>query len=272
MNLSYYNLIVALPAVLTSYLPVLVLLMIPNRQRVLLLVANYAFSRIMTKKTDNRGTTSWLFKDIDLTNEKKILFKVSLGLFLLFFALLAGVLSLFFHILFIDVTYSCDPNDTTKDCFEFKLGSTEKLSWQDHEPIDCNSTAIQNGTMEVVCYKLVFNFGLALGASYGTFQFSLFVLNMATSGLLIVKQANTIHKLRTITIFLLAASLVAILRVQSSSLSRSLSLPDALQITVFLGIGICFVYVIPWKDLIALKKAQNESGTVGVENIGVEAT
>ena len=95
---------------------------------------------------------------------------------------------------------------------------------------------------------------------------------MATSGLLIVKQANTIHKLRTITIFLLAASLVAILRVQSSSLSRSLSLPDALQITVFWGIGICFVYVIPWKDFIALKKAQNESGTVGVENIGVDAT
>lgn len=90
---------------------------------------------------------------------------------------IAAVLS---HLL-LDVSYGYDRNDKTKDCFEYNLGNTEAVSWKGREPIDCNSTAVQNGTVEVECYKFVFNFGVALGASYGTFQFSLFVLSMATS-------------------------------------------------------------------------------------------
>lgn len=124
--------------------------------------------------------------------QKKILSKVSLGLFLLFRALLSGASLLFFHILLLDVSYGCDRNDKTKDCFEYNLGNTEAVSWKDREPIDCNSTAVQNGTVEVECYKFVLNFGVALGASYGTFQFSLLVLSMATSVLLMVKEAKTI--------------------------------------------------------------------------------
>lgn len=89
---------------------------------------------------------------------KKILSKVSLGLFLLFRALLFGASLLFFHIVLLDVSYGYDRNDKTKDCFEYNLGNTEAVSWKDREPIDCNSTADQNGTVEVECYKFVFNF------------------------------------------------------------------------------------------------------------------
>ena len=58
--------------------------------------------------------------------------------------------------------------------------------------------------------------------------------------------------------------------VQASISLRILSVSDALQMAVFLLIGIVFVYVIPWKDLITLKKAQNEPGAAGVENIAVD--
>ena len=167
---------------------------------------------------------------------------------MLFFALLAFVLLLFFHILLLNVSYSCELNDKTNDCFVFM--EVRKICGR----IPLIATPRQfsrNGTVEaveVVCY-LVFNFGLALGAGYGTFQFSLFVLNMPTSGLLILKEANTINKLRSmITIFLLAASLASLVTTvgdQIPSLSHSLSVSDGLQIITFLFTGIWFLWAVP---------------------------
>ena len=42
----------------------------------------------------------------------------------------------------------------------------------------------------VICYKLVFNIGLALGAGYGAFQICMVLLNLATNALLMCKKAT----------------------------------------------------------------------------------
>ena len=64
----------------------------------------------------------------------------------------------------LDISFSCDDEDNTKDCFEYDFLNWEAFKTFGSYPIDCNSTAVQNGTVEVVCYKIVFNFGLAAGA------------------------------------------------------------------------------------------------------------
>ena len=49
----------------------------------------------------------------------------------------------------------------------------------------------------MVCYRLIFNLGLALGASYGTFKISKAVINVATNAMLMIEQVKTICKVRT---------------------------------------------------------------------------
>ena len=72
------------------------------------------------------------------------------------------VFLIFWSLLLIDISYSCDEDDA-KDCFEYKVFKSRSTFTED--PVDCNNPAIKNGTMEVVCYKLIFNAGVALGAS-----------------------------------------------------------------------------------------------------------
>ena len=134
---------------------------------------------------------------------------------MLFFALFGGVPVVFYQLLLLDIGYNCDLNDTTKDCFEYKLWDAKRFS---NDPIDCNSAAVQNGTVDVVCYKLILNAGLDLGAVYGTFKMFLVVLNLATNVMLMIKQAKTICKIRTILALLYVGFLAAVVAVQTSPL------------------------------------------------------
>ena len=123
------------------------------------------------KKTCCPREARWLFKDIDLTAEDELLSKV-LTRFLMLFSLMFGtVLTVFWLLFVLDVSYDCDEDDLSKDCFERKWTS------EPQDPLNCSSAAvqtlIQNGTIQVACYKIVFNFGLASGVSYGSFNLSM---------------------------------------------------------------------------------------------------
>ena len=256
MKEGSYGLVFSIPMIVIAMVAFIVWqIMVSKGINVRHLVATYAFSSIIEKKTDNNGATRWLLKDIALEGE--LLSNVFRGLVVLFLTLIVGVLLMFFQLLLIDISYSCDLEDKSKDCFEFKLWDTHRFS---NDPIDCTSAAVQNGTVDVICYKIVFNAGLAMGASYGAFKISMAVINLAAAVLLMIKQTKTICKVRAFFIFLYIGLFVAIFVVQLTTLRVFLvsdTLSNTFQAVVTVAIGLVFVVYIPWKDLIMLKNGQS---------------
>ena len=190
MKSDVYGKILVVPPLLVTYIPILVfwVMKVFYRRRfdqISRWVATNAFSDIFKekkKKTCCPREARWLLKDIDLTAAKRLLSKVLIGFFMLFYVMFSAALTIFWQLLLRDVSYDCDEDDLTKDCFE------RKWSWKAQDPLNCSSAAvqnlIQNGTIQVVCYKIVFNFGLASGASYGSFKLSMFAIKVSPSALL----------------------------------------------------------------------------------------
>ena len=182
MKSDAYGKIFLWPPLFVTYAPILFLLMamlccrIPL-DRVSRWVATNAFSDIFKekkRKTCCPRETKWLFKDIDMTDDEELLSKVRTRFLMLFYVMFGLVLTIFWQLLVRDVSYDCDEDDLSKDCFE------RKWSWKAQDPLNCSSAAvqnlIQNGTIQVICNKIVFNFGLATGASYGSFKLSMFAV------------------------------------------------------------------------------------------------
>ena len=53
-------------------------------------------------------------------------------------------------------------------------------------PLWTAGAAVRNGTIHVILYKIVFNFGVAIGASYEAFKLSLLDVNLGAIGLLMI--------------------------------------------------------------------------------------
>ena len=258
--------IVGLPAFMTAYGPFMILLMIGYQVKHLRRwIATYAFYRIIQTKPDDLGEKRWLFKDMDLTDEKKILSKVLSSLFYLFLVLYGGVVLLFYQLLLLEISFRCDPNEKL-DCFKFMIWDLETIKNFSRVAIDCNSHAAKNGTVEMVmCYKFVLNFGLAAGASYGSFQITMVFLNLATAAFLMIKQAKTICLIRMLLVVLSLCMMGGIGAVHMFSSLHSLLSSDnwvfALECMVSIITGCLFVFGIPWKKLIALKAVDNQPAT-----------
>ena len=92
---------------------------------------------------ENRPTT-WQVKDTNLVEGSALLSKLTTSISLLFLTLAAFTLIMFFYLLLINVSYDCDPDEKSKDCFEFKVWDTDRFS---SVPIDCSSAAILNGSV-----------------------------------------------------------------------------------------------------------------------------
>ena len=84
---------------------------------------------------------------------------------------------LLFHVA--DISHSCEQSDGAKECF--KYDAWNKIN---EDRIDCNSAAVENGTTDVICYRIVFSMDIASGASYRGFQLSIVALNVATGAIL----------------------------------------------------------------------------------------
>lgn len=212
MEEAEYKLIISLPALLFAVGPCIVLLVITvckpkTSSQNNLGRFGYPVTRTNTvpglSKTmnDNRTKTK-SFKDIN-NADYNASFRQTLCCFLYLFLLLFGsVATLFFQLLLLkvsymynlrtqassrllfhaaDISHSCEQNDAAKECF--KYDAWNKIN---EGPIDCDSAAVQNGTTDVICYRIVFSMGLASDASYGGFQLPLVVLNAATSAVLLI--------------------------------------------------------------------------------------
>ena len=256
---------VALPAFVTAYVPFMILLMVGYQLKDLRRwISTYAFYHSVTMKADDLGKKRWLFKDIDLTNEEKILAKALSSLLFLFLLMFGGVMLMFYILLLLEVSFKCDPDNKNLDCFKFMMWNWETITNFSRVAVDCNSAAARNGTVGVVCYEVVFNFGLAVGASYGSFQITMAFLNLAMTALLMIKQAKTICKLRAFLAVLSLGLIAGFATVQLTTLHRHLTSDNwvfALQGMVSVLTGYLFVFGIPWKKLIALKAMENQPAT-----------
>jgi len=268
MKEGYYGLISALPTALVSFVFLYIVRYILYGKRKKIVLS--AFSGILSEKSDNSvASEGWLFKKVVIGNED-LSDKVFLGLFLVLCTLFMSLFVMFFQLLLLDVSYDCDEDDKTKDCFKYESWSTKRFS---KDPVNCSSAAVQNGSVQVVCYKIVFNAGLAMGASYGTFKFSMVLINLAATGLLMIKQAKHIKALRITVAFLCLVVFAALIAVQFTTLRVhfvSETLATTFQMLYTLLIGLSFVFYIPWKELITLKNAQNEPEATGVDNTATD--
>lgn len=247
-----------LPAVITILVTVITIKFIGRDKATSLrdwIVTN-AFSAVITKKNDN-GQTTWFFRDIDLTNSEELLGKVLNVLSLMSFFLFNIASSLFWMTLLLDITTSCKPNDDSIECFKYEFWkASSRLSY---DPIDCNSAEFQNGSADVVCYQIVFNIGAACGVSYGGFKLAVFVVNAATSLMLLHQGSQTIKRTKLILKLLFFAISVAliVMAVVESYKGSEIIKPDSevlafwLQIFMFFAAGYMFVFGLPWNELLA---------------------
>ena len=177
-----------------------------------------------------------------------------------------GVVLMFYILLLLEVSFKCEPDNKDMDCFKFMMWNWETIKNFSRVAVDCNSPEAKNETVDVVCYEIVFNFGLASGASYGSFQITMAFLNLATTATLMIKQVKTMCKIRVFSTILFLDLVAGFMAVQLTTLHRHLTADNlgfALQGMVSVLTGYLFVFAIPWKNLIALKTAVENNPSTG---------
>lgn len=257
MNYIWYGVISVVITLFFVFGPVAIIVLIGNKhEKLVSTFISWAlfntFSRFFKERKADDGETRFLFQDIDLTNEENVFHRVLTSLFCLLVSLIGVIGMMFCQLLLLEVSYSCDQNRDTKDCFDYKSWSLESAF--SREPIDCNSAIYQNRTVEVKCYRIVFNFGLASCASYGAFQLCMTILSVA-AGALIVMRPRTIQITQTavtVSSFVVLVTLVAL-----EFTNRSVDIAIGSQVLLVMATGCCFIFAIPWNDLIALKDRDN---------------
>ena len=266
MKQSEYTLISVLPPffVIISFFAVLFKCCNPDQYG--RWIAKNVFSDILKeKKKKEERAPRWLFKDIDLTSHEIIIFRVRHTFAMLFLGMLTGAIQTFWQLLLFEVSSDCDVDDPSKDCFEVTV-----WDWPKEDPINCSNAAIQNGTTYVLCYKIVFNFGVAIGASYGVFQLSLLVFKLSSSALLMIEKHKTLRALRIIVflLLLLAIATPAVLKAIPFGVAFfSNNIVVILQTMITLGSLSIFVWGIPWVELTTLNATENNLNYIGFENL-----
>ena len=267
MELWQYSLIVLMPSLLSVLIVIFIAVFLKSGDLKLIgrWIARNAFADILKEKKKREDRTSrWLFQDIDLTSKRSILHRVWFATSLLFAGMFSGAMVMFWQLLLLEVSSVCDINDPSKDCFEITVWEMPK-----QDPINCSSAAVQNGTTYVLCYKIVFNLGVAIGASYGVFKLSMLAFSLGSSALLMIKKTKTLRASRIVisVLFYFAIAIPAVLKVTSLGVAILSN-----NLVVFLQIGITalnstiFLWVIPWYELIVLKTENNYRNDTGLEN------
>lgn len=267
MELWQYSLIVLMPSLLSVLIVIFIAVFLKSGDLKLIgrWIARNAFADILKEKKKREDRTSrWLFQDIDLTSKRSILHRVWFATSLLFAGMFSGAMVMFWQLLLLEVSSVCDINDPSKDCFEITVWEMPK-----QDPINCSSAAVQNGTTYVLCYKIVFNLGVAIGASYGVFKLSMLAFSLGSSALLMIKKTKTLRASRIVisVLFYFAIAIPAVLKVTSLGVAILSN-----NLVVFLQIGITalnstiFLWVIPWYELIVLKDGNNYRNDTGLEN------
>ncbi|XP_067033233.1 uncharacterized protein [Acropora muricata] len=167
-------------------------------------------------------------------------------------------------LLLLEVSYDCDPDETSKDCFEFKFWDTWRYS---NAPINCTSKAVIDDSVEIICYEIVYNFGTAAGASYGVFKISNGAMELLATLILMRKTTRFVSVVRTVLLLAVLGFVGIIIGVQGSSWRVYLETTNFTYIYQALGtlsLAFQFVFLVPWKDLI--RKINEERSTRGQEH------
>ena len=270
MKSDVYVKILVVPPLLVTYIPILVfwVMKVFYRRRfdqISLWVATNAFSNIFKekKKTCCPREARWLFKDIDLTAEDELLSKVLTRFLMLFSLMFGAVLTVFWLLFVLDVSYDCDEDDLSKDCFEHKWTS------EPQDPLNCSSAAvqtlIQNGTIQVVCKKIVLNFGLASGASYGTFKLIMFAIKVCASALLRIETIRMLRCAQGLGVLLVLGINISRIVVDTAIPSVAILLRDQnvaiVQLLTTTITAFYFIFLIPWWELIETRKKNKSERT-----------
>ena len=230
-----------------------------------LLVATKTFPGIIQKKKNANRKISWEIGDLELKEGTELLSKISHGFYLLVGTLSSVISLLFFQLLLLEVSYDCDPNEKSKDCFEFKPWGS--LGFSD-APINCTSKAVIDGSVETVCYEIVNNFGIAAGASYGVFQISNGALDLLATLILMRNTTTFVSKVQIVVVLALVGISAVLIAVQSTSWRVYLGPSNFVYIYQALGIFLLayeFIFLLPWKDII---KKINEERSTGEPELG----
>ena len=267
MELKQYSLIVLMPSLLSVLIVIFIAVFLKSGDLKLIgrWIARNAFADILKEKKKREDRTSrWLFQDIDLTSKRSILHRVWFATSLLFAGMFSGAMVMFWQLLLLEVSSVCDINDPSKDCFEITVWEMPK-----QDPINCSSAAVQNGTTYVLCYKIVFNLGVAIGASYGVFKLSMLAFSLGSSALLMIKKTKTLRASRIVisVLFYFAMAIPAVLKVTSLGVAiLSNNLVVFLQIVITALNSTIFHWCIPWDEMIVLKTENNYRNDTGLEN------
>ena len=267
MELWQYSLIVLMPSLLSVLIVIFIAVFLKSGDLKLIgrWIARNAFADILKEKKKREDRTSrWLFQDIDLTSKRSILHRVWFATSLLFAGMFSGAMVMFWQLLLLEVSSVCDINDPSKDCFEITVWEMPK-----QDPINCSSAAVQNGTTYVLCYKIVFNLGVAIGASYGVFKLSMLAFSLGSSALLMIKKTKTLRASRIVisVLFHFAIAIPAVLKVTSLGVAiLSNNLVVFLQIVITALNSTIFLWCIPWDEMIVLKTENNYRNDTGLEN------
>ncbi|XP_029184229.2 uncharacterized protein LOC114952422 [Acropora millepora] len=271
MNQGYYGVIVIAPSLLLStiilFIGFILWWKIPNFAR---LVATYTFPNIIQKKKNANGTISWEVRGVEIEDGTELLSKITRGVCLSLVILIYLVSVTFFQLLLLEVSYDCDPNEKSKDCFGFKNWDS---GWDSNAPINCTSQAVIDRSVEIaVCYEIVFNFGIAAGASYGVFKISNGVLELVANLILMRKTTTCLCLVRVLVVLVHVGGFAVLVAVQVTSLRVYLDTTNLRHVTqgiATLMMASLFTFLVPWKDLI--KKNNEERSTReqehGLDNI-----
>jgi len=273
MNEGYYTVVVLVPSLLLSLIILLLgfilYLTVTNFAR---LVTTYTFPNIIQKKKNANGTISWEVRGVEIEDGTELLSKITRGVCLLLGTLIYEISLMFFHHLLLEVSYDCDPNEKSNDCFEFKLWDSGRFS---NAPINCTSQAVIDGSVEVICYEIVYNFGTAAGVSYGVFKISKSALELLATLILTRKTTTFVFKVQAVVLFAIVGIVAVLFAVQTTSWRVYLETTNLSYIfqgmATLTMVGV-FTFFVPWKDLI--KKINEERSTgeqeVGLDNITIE--
>ena len=264
MNEGYYSLIITVPTVLF-------MIIIPFAGYICHrkitnfggLVATYTFPNIIQKKKNPNGTVSWQVRDVEIKDRSELMSSITLGVCVLFGTLIVSILSMFFQLLLLEISNDCDPDETSKDCFELKFWDTWRFS---NAPINCTSKAVIDDSVEIICYEIVYNFGTAAGASYGVFKISNGAMELLATLILMRKTTRFVSVVQTVLLVALFGFIGVIIGVQASSWRVHLETTSFTYLYQALGtllLSFQFMFLVPWKDLI--KKINEERSTRGQE-------
>lgn len=267
MKLNDYQKILLLPPTIGIAVPLGIAYVIitrvlnrDRRERLQRFALRHVFREIFKeeRKTDGSRETTFLFKGIDLVADRETLSKFLETFSLLLFIVAIGVSTLFWQLLLLDLSFSCN-EDYRKECFE----QNPKHEQDGSLPVNCSSAAVQNGSIQVVCYKLVFNPAVAIGTTYGTFKLNLFAINVVTGIILMAKTKKCLRRIQCATLIVPLLADVVILLINLHVIPihvLSDNWVSIIQMVIVMASSCTLIILPPWRKLIRPKPNESNDG------------